>query len=217
MKYTKKNIGYLRDIDKKTEQKLNLFMNKWNAILEEIPDWITNIDDEKFRFKGKDFESVDKKIQIKKNVLFNINSFNDEQKKIAIYSDFSINFNNFFNYSLDEKNNVVISLSMTKIEKLSEVGVERVSTKLISDFFSKIENFEDFNKKILYLYEIKDRKEKLLRKLTTDKKQTANFIFENYVFTTNEEKNNINFKEIESLLSLTIDLKIKNTSKNKIK
>lgn len=211
--YTKDNIGTLSEkINEESNKKLDKFINNFNKTIMLIPDWINNIENEKFKFKGRNFESVNGKIKvlIKKNVLFNANDHFEGLSEDLKISEFSIQFEKIFSYSTKRHFAVEVYVDCSQRNLQCEAEVRKFNKKIITDIFSTHPSFKLLNEKALYLYKLKDKKEKMLRGLTPEKKEIANSIFENYFFTINEKENESKFKEIEGLLLLTIDLKSKN-------
>lgn len=211
--YTKDNIGTLSEkINEESNKKLDKFINNFNKTIMLIPEWINNIENEKFKFKGKNFESVNGKIKtiVKKNIFFNATDHFEGLPEELKISEFAIQFEKLFTYSTERNAAVRIYLEANQRDLQSEAGVRQFKADLILDLFSSNPKFNFLNEKLFYLYKLKDKKEKMLRGLTSEKKEIANAIFENYFFTTNEKENDRKFQEIESLLLLTIDLKSKN-------
>lgn len=216
--YTRYNIGTLSEkINEESNKKLDKFIHNFNKTIILIPEWINNIENEKFMFKGRNFESVNEKIKvlIKKNVLFNANDHFEGLPEELKTSEFSIQFEKLFSYST-KNSNVEIYLDASQRNLQGEASVRQFNKDIITNLFSTHANFKSLNEKVLYLYKLKDKKEKMLRGLNSEKKEIANSIFENYFFTTNEKENNYKFQEIEGLLLLTIDLKQKNKVSSKI-
>lgn len=209
MLYTRENIGTIKK--KNTEsaeieanKKIDKILKKYNQTLNEIPEWIKNIENEKFRFKGKNFGAFDGKI----NVLIKKNVFNRERHNNGqIPPESSIIFENLFTYYLGKKTDSMIQVSQSKSYILQQLGVEKFNKSIISSILANDPNLELLNEKISYLYTLKDKKEKMLANINIDKKETANAMFESYFFTCNENKNDAKFKEIAELLSLAVDFK----------
>lgn len=222
MLYTRENIGTLSEkTNEESNKNLDKFINKFNKTIVLIPEWINNIENEKFKFKGRNFESVNVKIKtiVKKNIFFNAaDHFEGLPEELKI-SEFAIQFEKLFTYSTERNAAVKIYLEANQRDLQGEAGVRQFKADLILDLFSSNPKFKFLNEKLFYLYKLKDKKEKMLRGLSSDKKEIANSIFENYFFTINEKENESKFKEIEGLLLLTIDLKQKNkvTAKNNTK
>lgn len=209
MLYTRENVGPVKkknteSAELEANKKIDKIIKKYNQILNEIPEWIKDIENEKFRFKGKKFGSFDGKIKvlIKKNVF---NRGWDNNGKIPPES--SIIFENLFTYYLGKKIDSMIHVSESKLYILQQLGVKEFNKDIISKRLENDPNLKLLNEKISYLYTLKDKKEKILSAVSKDKKETANAMFESYFFTCNENKNDAKFKEIAELLSLAVDFK----------
>lgn len=209
MLYTRENVGPVKkknteSAELEANKKIDKIIKKYNQSLNEIPEWIKNIENEKFQFKGKKFGSFDGKIKvlIKKNV-FNRGWDNNGE----IPPESSIIFENLFTYYLGKKIDSMIHVSESKLYILQQLGIEEFNKDIISNRLANDPNLKLLNEKLSYLYTLKDKKEKMISAVSKDKKETANAIFESYFFTCNKNENDSKLKEIAELLSLTVDFK----------
>lgn len=209
MLYTRENIGIIKkktnvSLETEANKKIDKIIKQYNQTLNEIPEWIKNIENEKFQFKGKNFGAFEGKIKalIKKNV-FNRGWDNNGE----MLPESSIIFENLFTYSLGKKIESMIHVSESKLYILQQLGIENFNQDIISNRLANDPNLKLLNEKLSYLYTLKDKKEKMLSAVSKDKKETANAIFESYFFTCNKNENDSKFKEIAELLSLTVDFK----------
>lgn len=197
-------------VNEETQILLNKMVKSWNSKIKLIPDFINNLDKRNFKFNGMDFESRDSGliVRIKKNGFANTT-----KDKV---SEFSVLFNNLFSYSMIKPDIVSIEETGAQIDLQYQIRIVMNRTP-IEKFFEKLNNLEEVNNSFLTLFKVKERKETLLRGLSVEKKEIANSLFETYTFNTDKDKNDYKFKEIEELLGLTIDLKVKKKNNKKVK
>lgn len=210
MLFTEESFVSEGRVNEETQNLLNKMVKIWNSKIKLIPDFINNLDKRDFKFNGMDFESRDSGlvVKIKKNCFPNTT-----KDKV---SEFSVLFNNLFSYSIIKPD--IVSIEETGAQREFQYQIRIIMNRTpIEIFFEKLNDLEDVNNSFLILFKIKERKELLLRGLSVEKKEIANTLFETYTFNTDKDKNDCKFKEIEELLGLTIDLKVKNKNNQKVK